>query len=242
MFRRATSQPGGLVGAMRWPTARSFEVWAWVAFAVAVIAPAGLLPLRTYQLYLVLLLAAVLGIGASAVLLYKPIWGLCGLIASCHFLPYGSSNFNPVVVVSPVLIGLWLFQMIVLDKEFRLVRCRPIPPLLLFCAVAVLAFISGQFPWHPTDPAPMMAQLAGLAILLLSGGVFLIAVHQIRTLRQLENLTWFFLFLAAPLIAAQQIPIINDIVRSYLGSYPLQKRRRRRQGRPVRQSLIDGRI
>ncbi|MCU0279851.1 MAG: O-antigen ligase family protein [Candidatus Nanopelagicales bacterium] len=63
---------------------------------------------------------------------------------------------------------------------------------LAFIAVAITSFVVGQYPWFPTDHAPMSAQLGGLGMFLLSGGLFLVVGHQIVTSRQLQRLTWVF--------------------------------------------------
>jgi len=63
---------------------------------------------------------------------------------------------------------------------------------LAFLAVAINSFIVGQYPWFPTAHAPMSAQLGGLGVFLLSGGLFLVVGHQIATSLQLQRLTWLF--------------------------------------------------
>lgn len=81
-----------------------------------------------------------------------------------------------------------------------------------FLGVATLAFGVGQYPWFPAPPAPMSAQLGGLGLFLLSGGLLLSVGRELRSLVQLERLTW--LFLAASTVAVIAImvqPLLPDV-------------------------------
>lgn len=156
-------------------------------------------------------LALLGGAGMVVVFLRRPPLGLAALIATSLVVPFAigtgtQTSLNATVLLLPILIGLWLLEM-VRRKELRLHRLRPIPPLLALCGVAVLAFAAGNLPW-PTfaQTAPLPAQLGGLAVYLLSAGAFLMVAHQVRDLRWLEALTWLFLALGGLYIAGRAAP------------------------------------
>jgi O-antigen ligase len=97
--------------------------------------------------------------------------------------------------------GLWLLNML-LHREARLLRSRPITPLLAFVGVTIVAFAAGTQPWLIfAETAPLAAQAGGLAMIVLSAGAFLLVAHQIRDERWLQWLTWAFLILGGLYVA-----------------------------------------
>ena len=84
---------------------------------------------------------------------------------------------------------------------------------LVFGVVAILAFGFGQLPWFATRSASLSAQIGGLMIFLLSIGAFLLAAHQIDSLKVLSWMTWVFLvvgsFFFVLRLTPSTIPFIN---------------------------------
>jgi O-antigen ligase len=61
-----------------------------------------------------------------------------------------------------------------------------------------LALITGQLAWYrAASPAPLGAQVAGLALFYLSAGLFLVVAHQVRDVRWLQWIVGLFLLLGA---------------------------------------------
>jgi hypothetical protein len=151
------------------------------------------------------------GAGMVLVFLRWPPLGLATLIVASLVVPFAigtgtQTSLNVTVLLLPVLIGLWLLDM-VRRRELRLLPSRPILPLLALCVVAALSFVAGSLPWLIfAQTAPLRAQVGGLAVFILSAGAFLLVAHQVRDLRWLERLTWVFLVLGALYIAGRLVP------------------------------------
>jgi hypothetical protein len=90
--------------------------------------------------------------------------------------------------------------------------------LALFVASS-LSLGVGQLPWYTfAQRAPLGAQLGGLAIIVFSGGAFLLVAHQVRDLRWLKRMTWLFLFVATVFIAGRAVPVLSQQYIRHLGS------------------------
>ncbi|MDH3675824.1 MAG: hypothetical protein OES12_10040, partial [Anaerolineae bacterium] len=140
-------------------------------------------------------------------------WPALGLIAviGAIIIPFnGPSKSNATMALVGLLLGLWLTNMMIVRREIKLVPSRANLPLVIFVFIAGLAFGLGQLPWYTfAQPAPLGAQLGGLAIYVLSAGAFLLVAHQVRDIRWLQAMTWLFLALAALFIAGRIIPAVN---------------------------------
>jgi len=186
------------------------------------IAPAGLILLtlaaaaylgpRASTRYLVLLAGA----GLALVFLQKPPLGLAILIIASLLVPFAlgtgtQTDLNASILLSALFTGLWILALFARRK--RLILAQPSRSLIGLCLVAVLSFIGGQIPWIPfAQPAPLHAQLGGLAVFLLSAGVFLVAAHQISDVRWLARLTWIFLALGGLYMAGRIVPPLGNLI------------------------------
>jgi len=170
-----------------------------------------------YERLLVLLIALVVGGAVTACLLRNPPLALAMLVVAGLLVPLElgtgtQSRINPALLVAPIVIGAWLIPIMSHREQVAFVFSRTTLPLLAFMAVAVLSLIVGQFPWFPVAGAPMAAQLAGLAMFLLSGGIFVVAAHVLRDLRWLRIVTWVFFFAAAVHVVAAAVPGLGATV------------------------------
>jgi hypothetical protein len=145
-----------------------------------------------------------------------PLLGLIALMVGSLVIPFEISTgtqsmLNITVLLLPMLIGLWVVNL-VSQKGQRLLMARPLWPLSAFVVVAVLAFIAGNQPWLIfAQTAPIQAQLGGLAVFVLSAGAFILAAYQVREIRELKWLTWLFLSLGAFYIASRLIPDLRRL-------------------------------
>ncbi|MGC9025512.1 MAG: O-antigen ligase family protein [Chloroflexia bacterium] len=166
---------------------------------------------RASTRYLVLLIGA----GLALAFLQRPALGLAALMVAGPLVPFAvgtgtQTDLNTSVLLAGLLTGLWILCLL-LGRQ-RLFLSRPARPLLGLCLVAILAFIGGQIPWIPfAQPAPLRAQLGGLAVFLLSAGVFLFAAHQVSDVRWLARLTWIFLGLGALYVIGRIVPPLGSL-------------------------------
>lgn len=161
-------------------------------------------------------LAVVLAIFAGAFLLGRnpsvlPLLGLAGIVVVLVFYrwpvlgalltiiggmaaPYsGPSGLNVAMLGMALLIGIWLMQMLVLQRRFALVDWPTVRAGLALCLVGTLALVMGMLPWFRTQQAPLGAQLGGLALVILSVGTFAWASNVIKSLFWLKVLTFGFI-------------------------------------------------
>jgi hypothetical protein len=154
----------------------------------------GLAPLALRgRLWLVVLPAA----AAVLAVIYLR-WPIAALILASlagMVVPWtGPSGLNVAVALVAGLLALWLLDRVAHRRPIWLPASRPAWLMLAFLAVAVLTFCVGQLRWFTfAAQAPLGAQLAGLAIVLLSGGMFLLAASHIQNLGSLSTVTWAFL-------------------------------------------------
>jgi hypothetical protein len=145
------------------------------------------------QLSLVLFLP--LGVGLVLTFLRWPSLGLIVASLVGMVIPFvGPSGLNVTIILVALLLGLWLLDMMVRQRQIRLVPSRTVWPLLSFLVIAFISFGIGQLNWLSFAlHAPLGAQLGGLSILVLSAGTFLLVANQVHDLGWLSRMTWAFL-------------------------------------------------
>lgn len=183
----------GVAGARRWVAGHDQQLLR-AAVILAVLGGAFVLGRQPSVLPL-------LGLaGVAAVLIFNrwPALGALLTILGGMFIPYrGPSGLNVTMLGMALLIGLWLAQMLVLHRRFALVNWSTARAGLALCLVGVLALLMGLLPWFPAQQAPLGAQLGGLALVVLSVGVFIWAGNAIKSLFWLKVLTYGFIAYAS---------------------------------------------
>lgn len=189
-------------------------LWAGVAALISL--PVLMLSADAYGSYLAagsLLLIGLIGLLAT---LHHPTWGLTLLLIACLTSPF---EVGPVPAAAVLVAFLTLgFSLKVFLFHQRLEVSRPVVPLIAFVFVASLSFVSGQFPWFPTAPASLNAQLGGLAIFWLSAFTFLLTAYQIRNPASLRKMTWLFLIVGGCILLAYLLPGGHTIINLMGGS------------------------
>jgi O-Antigen ligase len=149
------------------------------------------------QLTLVLFLPLVVGLVLT--FLRWPSLGIIVTSVAGLVVPFlGPSGLNVTMILVALLLGLWLLDMMVRQRQIQIASSRTIRPLLFFLVIAVLSFGVGQLPWLTfAFHAPLGAQLGGLSIIVLSAGAFLLMANQIHNIRWLSRITWAFLAIGA---------------------------------------------
>ena len=145
------------------------------------------------QLQLVLVLP--LGIGLILTFLRWPPLGIIVAALAGFVVPFqGFSGLNVSVILVALLIGIWLLDMITSKHQIQIALSQTVWPLIAFLIVGVLSFGIGQLPWFTfAVHAPIGAQLGGLAIVVLSAGIFLLVASRVNNLDWLKAITWAFL-------------------------------------------------
>jgi hypothetical protein len=170
---------------------------------------AALIGFRASPRWLALL---VLGIG-GAVLLQQPIVGLLALIAAALVarFEFGTGSevaLNPATLLVPVLLGIWVLDMMRRGKV-RLVPSRTNRPLLLFLAAGLLSLVIGIGTWDVAVPRSSrftIVQLAQWAVFAFSAVAFWLMGNLVREAAWLRRLTFSFLALAGGLAILRVVP------------------------------------
>jgi len=152
-----------------------------------------------FRLLLAMIALPILVLGTLALLRWPPLGLLLVIVASVVI----RIEIPPIGIVATVLAGLtglWIFDMVVRQREIKLVPSPTVAPLIMFTAVTILAFIVGQLPWFSVSQVPIDNQIGGMAIFILSFAAFLLVAHQVRDIRWLKWMTYLFIALSAPAI------------------------------------------
>jgi O-antigen ligase len=192
----------------------SMPVWLPVLVIAGVLLLSVTLPFLASASVLILLIGLLAAIVGIMTFMHWPSFGLAALIITALIVPspYLPGGVNLAVLLLALLIGLWLLDMILGQRDIRLVPSRTVRPLLALVLVATLSFGIGQLPWYTfVSSAPLDTQLSGLFIFVLSAGAFLLPAHQIRDLRWLQGLTWLYVGLGALFIAGWLLPGLGGI-------------------------------
>lgn len=174
----------------------------WLGLSVALFLAA----LHQFHLYVAIVLALLLVTVASLLVaahLRSSRRGLALLLVTAVVFPLevarrgetatgGGVAVSACFLLAAFLCGAWLLRLAVLGRRVALDSSRLVVAALVFIGIAVLSFITGLFPWFRVPGAPMRAQFGGLGLFVLSGGIFLVTGHEIRSLVQLRRLTWLF--------------------------------------------------
>ena len=189
------------------------RLWSRTLVVLAVLGAGVFLASKASQNRLLLPVA----LGSAYLLLRWPRLALPGLVVSALLVPFAiatgtQSTVNAAVLLAGALIALSVSRMLALHGD-GMAGSRTFLPLLAFCVAAILAFIAGSQPWLVfAEDAPFQTQVAGLAIFLLSAGVYVAAGHQMRDPRWLRLTLWVFLGLGAVYIAGRLVPGAGGII------------------------------
>lgn len=191
-----------------------------ILFVSAVIIGSALIGLNARPLTMTYILIGFVAMGAALLFLRRPLVGIAAILTTGMFVSYsGPGGVNITVALVMVLPVLWVVEMVVLGREFELVRSRVMWPIYLLIFVSTLAFAMGQFPYFEyADSAPVDAQLGGYAIYVLSFIAFFITATQVRTLDRLKKLTWAFLTFACLYLLVIAVPAIRALVSDWFGT------------------------
>lgn len=189
----------GLIRQLRNLSAQGARLWLRPLLVIGLWLLSIAVAFLASQHQLVLLIYPLLGLGSVVTFLRWPPLGLIVAALAGMIVPfYGRSGLNVTMILVALLLGLWLLDMVVRQRQVRLAPSRALWPLLAFVVIALLSFGVGQLSWFQFAlHAPLGAQLGGLSIIVLSAGTCLLVANQVHDLRWLSRLTWAFLAMAA---------------------------------------------
>jgi hypothetical protein len=182
---------------LRYNLIQDTPLWLRSLLSIGLLLFNAALVFMALQRQLTLALYLIVGVVQVLVFLRWPSLGLIVAALAGMVIPFlGPSGLNITMIVVALLLGLWLLDMVVGQRQIRLAASRTVWPLLSFLVVALFSFGTGQLSWFTfAQHAPLGAQLGGLSIIVLSAGTFLLVANQVHDLRWLSRMTWAFLAL-----------------------------------------------
>lgn len=173
----------------------------WLPFAIATTAilASTIISFWGSSRILILILALIGGTVGTVALLRQPNLGLILILGAGMFVPFsGPGGLNAVIITVGIMLGLWLMEMFVVQRNFQFVHSASLVPIVTFLVISTLAFVVGQIPWFVfARQAPITAQVGGYAVFLLSIGCLLLSAHLIKDIRWLKIIVWVFIGLSA---------------------------------------------
>jgi len=129
-----------------------------------------------------LFVLGIFGVAGLLVLLRYPTLVLLAIVPATIAIPYGLGTGTETVLPASVLLifaalGLWVLDMVVVKREFHLMRHRLVTAALLMVGSSLLSFAMGQIPWFYYQHAPITAQLGGTMLYILAAATFLVVAH-----------------------------------------------------------------
>jgi hypothetical protein len=196
------------------------QLWKpWVKWLVVfgVLGVSGVLAMVGSVNRLLLILLLIAGLLGLAVLLQWPILTIYGILLGGFFVSYtGPGGINVAVVLTALLIGLWVLDMLIRRRKIYVNNPATAFPVLIFVVGCVISFGIGQLPWYPlASHAPLDTQMGGLAMFILSVLAFLAISNMIRDLRWLQAFTWLFVAIGALYIVGRLVPPVANVMRHY---------------------------
>lgn len=192
------------------------RIWLTAVIVSGVLLLSAVLAFKASGNQLMTLLLLVFGVGVVILVLNNPVIGLLLILFNGFYVSFtGPGGLNIAMLWSAFLLVIWLLNMLIRQKSFTLKPTRANVPILIFVVIAILSFINGQLPWYAfANQAPLDAQVAGLAIFIISAGVFLLSANQINDLVGLKRVTWVFLVLGGIYILGRLLGPYGGIITS----------------------------
>jgi hypothetical protein len=166
------------------------------------------------------LILAIPAAAAALILLRWPVLGLWALVVAALSVPFelrtGTvTRINLAILLLGLLLGLWVFKIIVEKVHLPILPSRPVWPLMFLLGAATLAFLVGQLPWFLfAQKASLSAQLGGLSVFFMAAGAFFLVGSQVKKLRWLEWMVWLFLGIGAIYILGRFSPVGGKVLQS----------------------------
>jgi O-antigen ligase len=178
-----------------------------------------------FETALTVMLAGILGLGLLALFLGAPAGGVAALVVCGMSVPIGVSRW----LGESLNVSILLAALLGLASVFWMIRNKAIAgkgagsvvvPLLLLAVFSTVSFAIGQFAWYPADPAPLRAQLAGLAIIYLSAGACISGAAFLQDARSLRVVVVAFLIVGSVRAVLSILPAsVSGVLPSFVSEY-----------------------
>jgi hypothetical protein len=183
--------------------------WLQIAVVIAVLLASAVISFWGSGTVYLLLLVLLGGVVVLLALLRQPNLGFIFVIIGGMLIPItGPSGLSAATVVIALMVGLWILEMFIVDRNFKFVHSFTLLPVVVFLAISTLAFIIGQIPWFIfARQAPLDAQVGGYGIFLFSMAGLVLAAHLIKDIRWLKIIVWTFIGLSSVYILSRALHI-----------------------------------
>lgn len=190
----------------------------YLRWAILVLVPlSGLaVGLAGSQPLIIMALGGIVALSSAILILKRPPVGVLALIVLSFAVPItiGTGTGTNVYMIVPglaLVVGIFLIEVLTGKPLVLLPSVQPIYlSLLIFVAAGMLAFLAGQLPWYPEDPAPITAQLAQLMVLVLLPALVPLMDRYFRSELWLKRLIWLFLGLGTVQVFLTFFPSVRS--------------------------------
>jgi O-antigen ligase len=190
----------------------------YLRLAIVILVPLSgvIVGLLGSQELVVVALGGMVALLSTIIVLRRPPVGVLGLVVLSFLVPttIGTGTATNVHMIVPglaLVAGLFLVQVSTGPSYYIRPAVRSIYlSLFLFIAATLLAFLVGQLRWYSVDPAPMPAQLAQLAVLVLLPSLVPIMDRYFVSEQWLRRLVWLFLGLGSVQILLTFFPSVRQ--------------------------------
>lgn len=163
-----------------------------------------------------------LGPAMLGLLLYlrRPALGVLALVFAAMMVPLSvgtgtGTSLNPVILMVPLMTGIWLLTMALRHRAIRIHRHSSIYFLLALNITVILALIVGRLSWFDIPGAGTAAQLGGVMVFFVSSAAFLLAAHLLDE-RWLARLVYMFIFIGASIVVLQFVPSMRSSITRFV--------------------------
>lgn len=187
---------------------------AWIAAGAVLLVLAYLAlaqPTGVYERALLLMAVGAVSVAVAYPFLARPVVGLVALApaALAPAISVGPHTGTDVAFfMAPGLLASWIAVRAVDSSDHKFLFPSSFRPALGLCFVGLISLAAGQHAWFAADPAPLMAQVAGLGVWVFSIGVFVIAAHEFRSIRWLKRSVFSIILVGAAYLA---IAALNSV-------------------------------
>ncbi len=173
---------------------------------------------RLYQTLVVALLVTAGLLTAAFIQLRHGLLGLAVLVLTAVAFPVepersGRAPLNSSLPLATAVVVMWLVRRLIVRERNSPIPSRALPATYAFVGVSALAFAAAQLSSGASRNAPLGAQLAGLALLAVSGGLLLAVADGVRDLNDLRLVTWVFILAGAVTAVSQTFPGLGFVGR-----------------------------
>lgn len=180
----------------RFPNWQNY-LWPSIIFVASIL----LAPMIARQsLPAIIIVAGLLGLLGIVFFIRLPGIGFPLLMIAALLVPFSISTgtqtkINSAILMTALLLGAWLVEMLIIDRQIKIIPERSIYAALLFIVATLISFGFGQLDWYPTKSASIFSQIGQILIMILSMGGFITAAHRMQKPIWLKAMVFSFIII-----------------------------------------------